>query len=310
MTARQAQFEPDTKSALTVVILTYNEERHIARAIGSVSGFAQRIVVVDSGSTDETMAIAKRLGAEVLENKWVNHATQFNWALDHIQFPTEWILRLDADEIVSKELAIQITENLKVAKAETLGFTVSRRMSFMGRPIRYGGLFPTAMLRLFRYGKGRCEMRWMDEHISVEGAVEALSGELLDDNLNSLTWWTDKHNAYASREVVDILNNQYEFMPVDTVAGFHKGQAGRKRWIKEKVYSRMPTSLRASVYFFYRYIIRFGFMDGREGLCFHVLQGFWYRFLVDAKLHEVKTCMSRENCSAPEAIRTILKIEV
>lgn len=297
-------------SHLTVVILTYNEEHHIARAIGSVREIAQRIVVVDSGSQDRTAEIAGSLGAELLQHPFVNQAEQFNWALEQLDDSTRWVLRLDADEIVSQQLAAQIRSAIASAPATTSGFTVGRRMAFLGRPIRYGGLFPTAMLRLFRHGAGRCENRWMDEHIKVEGSTGALSGELLDDNLNSLSWWTDKHNAYASREVVDMLNHEYRFMPVDTVAGLGQGQASLKRWLKEKIYARLPGGLRAFFYFFYRYVMRLGFLDGREGLAFHVLQGFWYRFLVDAKLHEVRRYMERTGSSAPEAIRAVLKINV
>lgn len=302
--------DADASSCLTVVILTCDEERHIARAMGSVRKIARRIVVVDSGSSDRTEEIARSLGAEVLHNPWRNHATQFNWALDQLDPDTQWVLRLDADEIVSHELAAQIADAITSAPANIGGFTVGRRMCFLGRPIRYGGLFPTAILRLFRHRSGRCENRWMDEHIKVEGNTGALSGELLDDNLNSLGWWTDKHNAYASLEVVDMLNHEHRFMPIDTVAGLGLGQAGLKRWLKEKVYIRLPGGLRAFFYFFYRYVLRLGFLDGREGLAFHVLQGFWYRFLVDAKLHEVRRYMERTGSSAPEAIRAVLKINV
>lgn len=302
--------EATSDGHLTVVILTYNEERHIARAIGSVHGIAQRIVVVDSGSQDRTAEIAREHGAEVLSNPWRNHATQFNWALDQLQGSADWVLRLDADEIVSPELATQIVAGMASAAANIEGFTVGRRMCFLGRPIRYGGLFPMAILRLFRHGKGRCENRWMDEHIKVSGDTAALSGELLDDNLNPLGWWIEKHNGYASREVVDMLNKEYRFFPIDTVAGLDQGQAGVKRWLKEKIYARLPGGLRAFLYFCYRYFLRLGFLDGREGLAFHVLQGFWYRFLVDAKLFEVRQYMTRNDVEASEAIRIVLGITV
>ena len=87
-----------------------------------------------------------------------------------------------------------------------------RRMAFMGRQINHGGIFPAYMLRLFRLGQGAIEDRWMDEHIKVKGDTVVLKGELIDDNLNSLTWWTEKHNKYASREAVDLLNLEFAFM--------------------------------------------------------------------------------------------------
>ncbi|KFE33431.1 glycosyltransferase family 2 protein [Thioclava atlantica] len=296
---------------LTVVILTRDEERHIARAIGSVTGIAERIFVADSGSTDRTVTIAEALGAEVRFNPWRNYATQFNWALDQLPQDTEWVLRLDADEIVTPELAREIGAQLAGLGADIDGAWVSRRMTFLGRPIRWGGVFPVRVLRLFRHGRGRCEDRWMDEHVLVSGPTADFSGEIVDDNLNSLTWWTAKHNAYASREVVDLLNLRYRFMTHETVADLRGGkQAEVKRWIKEHLYARLPGGSRAFIYFVYRYFIRLGFLDGREGTAFHVMQGFWYRFLVDAKLFEVERHMQRHGSDAPAAIKAVLGIDV
>jgi glycosyltransferase involved in cell wall biosynthesis len=295
---------------LTVIILTRDEERHIARAIASVKGLATRILVVDSGSTDRTLDIARDQGAEVLFNPWRNHATQFNWALDQLDEGTGWVMRLDADEIVSPALCAEIAVRLPGLGPEVEGVSVGRRMTFLGRTIRYGGLFPIRVLRMFRHGRCRCEDRWMDEHIKVVGAVVDFRGEILDDNLNSLTWWTAKHNTYASHEVVDILNLEYAFMARDTIAHLGGGQASKKRWLKERVYNRLPGGLRALTYFLYRYFLRLGFLDGREGLIFHVLQGFWYRFLVDAKLAEVRAYMEQQGVDATTGIRVILGIDV
>lgn len=296
---------------LTVVILTKNEERHIERALASISSIADRCVVVDSGSTDRTLELAEAQGAETIVNTWINYSTQFNWALDQLPKDTEWVLRLDADEIVTEALAQQITAALSRLGPETNGIYVSRRMFFLGRPIQWGGLFPIKVLRVFRYGTGRCEDRWMDEHIIVDGDTIDLSSEIIDNNLNSLTWWTEKHNSYASREVVDLLNLEYHFMVHETVADIRGGQqAGIKRWLKENFYVKLPSGLRAFAYFFYRYIIRLGFLDGREGTAFHVLQGFWYRYYVDMKLHETKAYMQSHNVSVAVAIRDVLGIEI
>jgi glycosyltransferase involved in cell wall biosynthesis len=296
---------------LTVVILTKNEERHIARAIASVAAIADRIMVVDSGSTDRTVDLAKDGGAKVLKNTWLNYATQFNWALDHLGDDTDWVLRLDADEVVSDALAAEINSNLGSLSPKVAGVYISRRMTFLGRSIRWGGLFPIRVLRLFRHGSGRCENRWMDEHILVEGETVGFNGEIVDDNLNSLTWWTEKHNAYASREVVDLLNLKYGFMTHETVADLRGGQqAGIKRWIKERIYARLPGGARAFAYFLYRYVVLLGFLDGREGRAFHVLQGFWYRYLVDLKLNEVEVYMQRQSVDVATAIRDVIGIDV
>jgi glycosyltransferase involved in cell wall biosynthesis len=297
--------------SLTVVILTKNEERHIARAIGSVMDVADRLYVIDSGSTDRTVDIAKEAGAAVLVHPFITQSQQFNWALDQLPDDTEWVLRLDADEVVTESLSAEIRDKLTELTSDISGIYISRRMTFLGRPIRWGGLFPVRVLRLFRHGKGRCENRWMDEHILVEGETVGFQGEIVDDNLNSLTWWTEKHNAYASREVVDLLNLEYRFMAHETVADLRGGQqAGVKRWLKEQVYARLPGGARATAYFIYRYIFRLGFLDGKEGTAFHVLQGFWYRYLVDMKLHEVKTYMRTKNVDAVTAIREVLDISI
>lgn len=297
--------------SLTVVILTKNEERHIGRAIGSIMNIADRVYVIDSGSTDRTLAIARDAGAKILAHSFVTHAQQFNWALEQLPVDTEWVLRLDADEVVTEALSTEIHETLSTLRASVAGVYVSRRICFLGRPIRWGGIFPIRVLRLFRNGNGRCENRWMDEHIVVEGETVGFRGEIIDDNLNSLTWWTEKHNAYACREVVDLLNLEYGFMGRETVACLRGGrQTGVKRWLKEQVYARLPLGTRAVAYFFYRYVLRLGFLDRREGTAFHVLQGFWYRYLVDMKLHEVKSYMKERNVDAVTAIRDALGIDV
>ncbi len=296
---------------LTVVILTKNEELHIARCLDSVSRFATHCLLVDSGSTDRTVEIARGMGAEVLSNPWLNYATQMNWGIDHVPEGTDWIMRLDADEVVTPDLAAEICDRLPIIDADVDGVYVSRFMTFMGKRLRYGGIFPVRVLRLFGAGRGRCESRWMDEHILVQGKSADFQGELIDDNRNSLTWWTDKHNAYASREVVDLLNLKHGFIKHETVANLSGGQqAGVKRWIKEYLYARLPNGGRAFAYFLYRYVIRLGFLDGREGAAFHFLQGFWYRYLVDAKIYEVNLYMRREGVDAVTAIRDVLKIDV
>ncbi len=295
---------------LVAIILTFNEERHLARCIASVRAIASAIVVADCFSTDATLEIARAHGARVIQQEWVNHATQFNWALTQLDVDTDWVLRIDADEVLTPELSAEIQARLPGLGAEVHGVYCGRRMTFQGRLIRHGGVFPVRVLRLFRYGRGQCENRWMDEHIKVTGPTVEFSGELIDDNRQSLTWWTAKHNQYASREAVDLLNLEYHFMPHDTVARLRGGgQTGVKRWLKEQVYARLPGGFRAFVYFFYRYVMRLGFLDGQAGTSFHLLQGFWYRYLVDAKVAEVKRVMRETNLDVATAIERVLGIK-
>lgn len=296
---------------VTAVILTFNEEQHLARCIASVQAVATDVVVVDCSSTDATLDIARAHGARVLQHAWVNHAAQFNWALTQLGADTEWVLRIDADEVLTPALIEEIRTRLPGIGPEIDGVYWGRRMTFQGRLIRHGGVFPVRVLRLFRHGRGQCENRWMDEHIKVAGPTADFAGEMIDDNLNSLTWWTDKHNRYASREAVDLLNLEYRFMPHDTVASLRGGkQAGVKRWLKERVYARLPGGFRAFAYFFYRYVLRLGFLDGQAGTAFHFLQGFWYRYLVDAKVVEVKRYMREHRVGVVEAIERVLGVQL
>jgi glycosyltransferase involved in cell wall biosynthesis len=286
---------------LCIIILSKDEALHIARAIASVRDIATRVLVVDSGSTDDTVALARAAGAEVLHHPWTNHATQFNWALDQIAGWDGWVLRLDADEVVTPMLASEIEAGLPNVD----GLYVGRRIKFMGQMVRHGGDFPVQIMRLFRNGAGRCEDRWMDEHIVVGGPTAVLKGEIIDDNKNTLDWWIGKHNAYASREVIDVLNSTYRFLPQTEGT-----QSGWKRWIKLHLYARLPSGLRAGWYFLYRYVLRFGFLDGAQARSFHVLQGFWYRYLVDAKLAEVQRYMAQTGASPQVAIRDVLGVDL
>lgn len=296
---------------IVAIVLTWNEAHHLSRCLASVVGVVQGILVADSFSTDLTVSIAEGYGARVVQRPFVTQAIQFNWALTQIDRDTDWVLRLDADEYLTPALAAEVRARLPTMDADVDGVFCSRRMTFQGRLMHHGGVFPVRVLRLFRYGRGQCENRWMDEHIKVLGATADFKGELIDDNLNTLTWWTEKHNRYASREAVDLLNLKYGFMPRDSVASLKSAsQPGVKRWLKEEVYARMPGGFRAFAYFFYRYVLRFGFLDGRAGTSFHFLQGFWYRYLVDAKVVEVRRFMQESGTDVVEAIDRVLGVKV
>ena len=297
---------------LVAIILTFNEAQHLARCIRSLQGVADQIVVADCFSTDSTLEIARAHGARIIQRKWVNHAIQFNWALTQLDPGADWVLRIDADEYLTPELVAEFKTGLLDVGSEIDGITCGRRMTFQGRIIHHGGVFPIRVLRLFRYGKGECENRWMDEHIKVAGPTLDVSGEIIDDNLNPLTWWTDKHNKYSSREAVDLLNLEYHFMLHDSIASLRGGKqaGGGKRWFKEVIYARLPGGFRAFAYFFYRYVIRLGFLDGQAGTAFHFLQGFWYRYLVDAKVAEVKRYMREHRVDIRTAMERVLGVKV
>lgn len=273
---------------LAVIILTFNEEKHIARCISSLLPLTRQIFIVDSGSTDGTVALATQLGATVVENPWVNYATQFNFGIENCPFEADWLMRMDADEYVLPELAGEIKAKLPTLPADTGGIYLKRRVVFMDQWIRYGGYYPTWLLRLWRRGQGFCEELWMDEHIKVtRGKMIQFEHDIVDHNLNNLTWWTQKHNLYTIREAIDLLNVKYNFDNTELVTPrFFGTQEQRKRYLKLR-YAALPLFTRPFFYFLYRYFLKMGFLDGKKGLIWHFLQGGWYRFLVDAKVYEV-----------------------
>lgn len=275
-------------SALTVIILTYNEEKHITRCIENLKKITNKILIVDSYSTDKTVEIAQSLGAEVVQNAFVNHSMQFNWALENCSIDTEWTMRMDADEYLLDELIAEILQKINKVPMEVGGFILKRRVIFMNRWIKHGGFYPHRLLRIWRTGAAKVEDRWMDEHVVLEkGITETMTFDMVDHNLNDLTWWIAKHNNYSNREMIDLLAIKNKTTSNQNVAATLSGeQFSRKRWIKEKIYARIPLFIRPFFYFGYRYVILLGFLDGIPGLIWHFLQGFWYRFLVDAKVYE------------------------
>ena len=276
---------------LAVVILTHNESKHIRRALASVESIASEVFVIDSGSTDDTVRIAESLNATTLYHPFINQAKQFQWALDNAPIFSEWVLRLDADEVIEPDLADEIRKKLPLQPSEVAGIVLKRKHIFMNRWVRHGGRYPLMMLRIFRRGKGHIEDRWMDEHIVItDGRTVTFDGGFADHNLNQLTYFVDKHNKYATREAIDVLNHRLGLFAKDESLTSESAsmQTSFKRWAKERVYNRLPFTLSSTLYFFWRYIFQLGFLDGRSGLVYHFLQGYWYRFLVGAKLMELE----------------------
>ncbi len=291
---------------ISVIILTFNEEKHIARCIKSLSTFTDKIFIVDSGSTDNTVEIAKQLGAEVAVNQWVNYATQFNFGIENNPYKTKWLMRMDSDEYVLPELSYEINEKLSSIPEEISGMYIKRRVIFFEKWIKHGAFYPMWLMRIWRNGHGICEESWMDEHIKLfQGNVIHLEQDLVDHNLNNITWWTQKHNLYSIREVIDILNIKYNFRNFVAVEPKLFGtQEERKRYLKVK-YASVPLFTRPIFYFIYRYFIRLGFIDGKQGLMWHFLQGFWYRFLIDVKIYEIYQRVGRDK----QAIINFFKTE-
>jgi glycosyltransferase involved in cell wall biosynthesis len=286
---------------LSIFILTYNERVHIERCIRSAQRVAREVFLVDSGSDDGTAEIAQSLGAHVLHHTWENnHGRQTNWAIDNLPFTSAWVMRIDADEIITDALAEEINARLDLLPAEITGIVLKRRQVFMGRALLWGGNYPICLLRGFRRGYGRCEELWMDEHLLLtSGTTLTLDHDLEDHNLNDLRWWTIKEANYAVRAAADSILSRSANAPHEMP---HDPSSRRKRWIKTHLYGRLPMFVRPAAYFTYRYLFRFGFLDGRPGVIWHFLQAFWYRFLIDAIVFDVERRAAIERRDALEIL--------
>lgn len=296
------------KADLTVIILTHNEEAHIERCITSFLSLVKDVYVVDSYSSDNTVDICESLGVKVELRAWKNYADQFQWALDNLPIQTEWVMRLDADEYFNPELANNIPPLLSNANKDTTGYLCKRRNTFLGKKIIFGGYDPISLLRIWRHGFGRIESRWMDEHIVLsKGNTESVNGELIHDNIERNSVWTDKHNKYADREMIDVILKKYGIGNLDDqLKNTDSFSAKFKRHIKERIYNRLPLFIRPTLYFIFRYFICLGFLDGKAGFAYHFLQGYWYRSLVDVRIYEVERLILRSS-SDPRNIIAILE---
>jgi glycosyltransferase involved in cell wall biosynthesis len=276
---------------VTVIIPTRNEARHLSRCLKAARLCAE-IYVIDSQSTDETVEIANSIGAKVVQFHYAGGwPKKRQWALDSLSFENEWILLLDADEILTPELADEVQHVIRNPRFQ--GYYVFLRLNFLGRVLRFGdsGFWK---LSLFRRGKGHFECRLRDqddsmgdieihEHVVVDGSAGTLKHALLHENVETLSRYIAKHNEYSnweSRVLVQDGEQDRELPP--TLLGT---QAQRRRWLKKSLY-RIPGS--PLFLFLYRYIFRLGLLDGVPGLIYCAFQSI-QMFHTKAKIYELKS---------------------
>jgi glycosyltransferase involved in cell wall biosynthesis len=274
------------RAPVSVVILTFNEERNLPACLASVTDWAEEVVVVDSGSTDQTTAIAKAHGARLVTHPFDTHARQWAWALTDVPLTTDWVLALDADQQVTPELRHSIVAALGRESA-TAGYFVNRRQVFRGRWIRHGGYYPKYLLKLFRRSAARLDSDdLVDHHFRVDGRTERLAGDLVEDNRNEaeIFDWIAKHNRYARLQATEELARLQR--PRDR--GQWRGDPDERTRRQKAVWARLPAYVRPLGYFLYRYVLRLGFLDGKQGFVFHFMQAWWYRLLVDINLDELR----------------------
>ncbi len=285
--------------SISVVILTYNESIHIRRAIENVINWCDEVVVLDSNSTDDTTAIAEACGAKVYYRQFDNYKAQRNHAIHELPLSNEWMLFMDADEYLGEELKAEIAE-VFAKPISCDGFLIKRRFIFNDQWIKHGGYYPIWILRLFKRSAANVD-REINEHVAVNGTVGRFEHHFSDHNLKSIADWIDKHNRYSKLEATQFFFHALRKKNGgrDEMAKFSGDSVERKRWIREHIWNELPPLLRPFIYFFFRYFLRLGFLDGKAGLIYHFLHGFWYPFLTDVKYLEMKAPTLKGGEKAP-----------
>lgn len=266
-------------------MIVRDEERNLPWSLASVHGWADRVWVVDSGSTDRTREVARSWGAEVVEHEWLGYARQKNWALDHLPMTADWILILDADESVLPDLRDEVLAAARRPEGEgPAGYFINRYFVFLGRRIRHCGYYPSWNLRLFRRGKARYEERSVHEHMTVDGPTGRLAGHLEHHDRRGLEAYAAKHNRYSTLEAREIVDRDRG----GTAAGPHAPPSGPhawRRWVKDHLYASLPC--KGTLRFLYMYLVRLGVLDGLAGLRFCAFIA-GYETLIGLKIAELR----------------------
>jgi glycosyltransferase involved in cell wall biosynthesis len=231
---------------ISVALITFNEEANLAHTLASVMPLVcdggSEIIVVDSGSTDRTVEIAKSFGAQVFIEPWKGFAAQKNSAME--KGSGDWVLQLDADEALEPEL-VQEIDNATSAAGTISGFYIPRKNFFLGRWIKHGGFYPDPKLRLIRRGAGKFEEYGAHPTIRVKGPTGQLKHALIHNAYPTLRGYIDHMNSYSSSGAqIAVARGYRSFRLIDIVA-------------------------RPKLTFIYNYFVRLGFLDGREGFLLH-----------------------------------------
>lgn len=276
--------------SVSVIVPVCNEARNLPRCLESLAGVGE-VYVIDSQSTDDTVAIAQSRGAKVVQFHYAGGwPKKRQWAMDTLPLAYDWILLLDADEVLTPELVDEIRRALLNPQVD--GYSIRLQMYFLGRILRHCDA-TFWKLSLFRKGRGRFECRLKDqdasmadieihEHVVVDGPTAELSNTLVHHNVDSLSRYISKHNQYSNWEARVLL--QPESDPEEVSADLFGTQAQRRRWLKRNLY-RLPGS--PVLLFLYRYLFRLGFLDGAPGLIYCTFQAV-QMFHSKAKIFELR----------------------
>lgn len=271
---------------VSVMVFTLNEALHLPACLGSLA-WCDDVIVVDSFSTDATEEIAQAAGARFLQHPFSGFGDQRNWALDHGAPKHEWILILDADERVPPELVDEFRARLQDASPDLGAFRLRRRFHLWGRWLRHSSLYPTWVVRLVRRGRVRYVNRGHAETQEVEGRTGDLAHDLIDENLKGLEEWFERQNRYSTQEAAFELAQ--EAAPFDA-AGLFARDGLRRRAALKRAAARLPC--RPALYFFYAYLLRGGFLDGRDGFAFCMMKAMYQR-MVAVKKYDLRRGRAR-----------------
>lgn len=273
---------------LDVIVLTFNEERNLPFCLAALRGLPARVFVVDSGSADRTVEIAREYGCAVYDHSFLTHSEQWRWALDNLPLGGDWLLAIDADQLLTPELCASVARLVQTAGMDVKGAYLCRRQIFRGKWIRFGGYYPKYLLKLFRREVVSLSDDLVDHHFIVSGRTVKLEGDILEANRNEdeIAAWIGKHNRYAqlqAQEEMALIGRDWR----GRLTGTPDERVLALKWL----WRRLPLYVRPFGYFIYRYIFRLGFLDGKQGFIFHFLQAFWYRLLVDINIDEKRVAL-------------------
>jgi glycosyltransferase involved in cell wall biosynthesis len=299
------------KIDITAVILTRNEGRNLRAALESIRNFVSHTVIIDSNSTDETLLIAHEYDCEVINFPAATQSTIYTWFFKEYKVKTEWVLRIDADERWTPEGFQELSGIIETGKYD--GVYVNRKTFFMGKPLMYGGYYPIRLLLVWRAGRASIEDRLMDEHITVEGTTFLSKIDVLEQNYDrqfNLSLWTEKHNRYSDRYAAEELLMKRGLIKRGRLALDLRNSTSIKSQLRVFIYDRLPPFIRPTLYYVFRYVFLLGFMDGKSGFIYHYLQGFWFRFLVDAKIIQMEKAITDTGQDTIEYLREHFGISV
>ncbi|HEY4785460.1 MAG TPA: glycosyltransferase family 2 protein [Bacteroidales bacterium] len=291
------------QNRLTVILLTFNEEQNLPECFESIKTLNANLFVVDSFSTDGTVEFLKKNQINYVQHPFENYANQRNWAQQHNPFNTEWVFHLDAGERFTEELTDWLKNKFDPENNLADGYMFSRRTMIFGKEVYHGGQYPNFHLRLFRAVKGKCEEKLYDQHFVVAGNVKAIKHriDIIDTVLDSWHNFIEAHNRWALYEAIEIVK-QNQADTGEVKSRLFGSPIERRRWFKNNIFQKAPLFIRSLLFFLYRYIFRFGFLDGKTGLAFHFLQGFWFRFLIDANVLEIRVKLPTYHNSLKELV--------